>query len=275
MFEVIKVLNNNALLAFDNVKEKEVVFLGKGIGFSAKAQQKFEVLANTKKYYIDSQTEKGPASELLNNVDALFMEIAAEILAKAEEKFHDIDTNILLPLSDHIAFAIQRMDQNMDIHNPFANDIRLLFPDEYEIALYGKKLIQERCSKIINDDEVSYITLHIHSSITDDNVTSSMQTAIIIQETIEKIEHDFDMKIDNNSLAYSRLLTHIKYMLARAKQQEHLTLDMEDYVKQTFPYAYDVAKQIVKNISAILQCTLEDTETGYLALHIERIRKSE
>ena len=47
--------------------------------------------------------------------------------------------------------------------NPFINDIRMLFPDEYEVALEGREVINKFISRMINDDEVGFITLHIHS----------------------------------------------------------------------------------------------------------------
>ena len=43
--------------------------------------------------------------------------------------------------------------------NPFINDIRLLFPDEYEVALEGREVINKFISRMINDDEVGFITL--------------------------------------------------------------------------------------------------------------------
>lgn len=273
MFKIIKVLNNNAIQALDQSQSKEVVFLGKGIGFSAKEQAVFSALPNAKAYYFEQQSSKGVSKDLLETINPLYLEISSLILEKAEEKFHQVDGNILLPLADHIAFAIQRMNQNLDIRNPFAHDIRLLFPEEYEIACYGKDIILEKCGKSINEDEVGYITLHIHSSIDDENVATSMQTAIIIQEMIARVEKDFKMTINQNSLSYGRLLTHIKYMLLRIKKGESLHLDMEDYVKTNLPYAYEVASNIIEEIEKTIQKKFAKTETGYLALHIERIRQ--
>lgn len=63
--------------------------------------------------------------------------------------------------------------------NPFINDIRLLFPDEYEVALEGREVINKFISRMINDDEVGFITLHIHSAISSNQVAESMEATRI------------------------------------------------------------------------------------------------
>lgn len=275
MYTVIRVLNNNALLAYDEKKKQEVVFLGKGIGFQRKAQDTFHQLQNTKQYNLHDATKKGSFAKIFDEMNPIFLEISDEIMKKAEERFKIIDTNILLPLSDHIAFAIERMKQDMEIRNPFANDIRLLYPEEYSIAQYGKNVIQEKTGYEVNDDEVGYITLHIHSAIEDEQVSNSMQIAIALKETMQVIEKEFALKIDYDSLSYSRLITHIKYMLARVKRKEVLNLDMDRFVKEQFPEAYQMAQVVCKQLEHLLKISLGNAEVGYLALHMERITKKD
>ena len=125
MYKIIKVLNNNTILACNETEE--VIIMYKGI----------------------------------NYIDPVYLEIASEIIRLIIEKFGKIDNDILLPLADHIYFAIKRMDENIMPLNPFINDIRLLFPDEYEVALEGREVINKFISRMINDDEVGFITLHI------------------------------------------------------------------------------------------------------------------
>ena len=45
--------------------------------------------------------------------------------------------------------------------NPFSQDIRALFSQEYEAALKGRELIRQELGVEISEDEVSYITLHL------------------------------------------------------------------------------------------------------------------
>lgn len=272
MYEVVKVLNNNALLARKETQNQEVIFLGNGVGWNRKPKERFDELPNAKVYELQKETDKGPSLQIVNSVDPMFLEISGEIIALAQTHFPDLDTNILLPLADHIAFAIERIKSDMDIANPFANDIRLLFPEEYEIAKTGQSIIQTYSGYLVSEDELGYITLHLHAARSDEKVDQSMLVAVIVNESIKEIEAECAIKIDIRSLAYSRLLMHMKYMLARLASGERLNLDMEEYTKTNFPYAYETAKHICAKIQTVLHKPVPTIEIGYLALHIERIR---
>lgn len=272
MYVIEKVLNNNAILVKKDGGDAEYVLLGNGIGFHQKPGQVCDEASAAKCYKLQKETDKGPSMEILNTVDPIFLEISNEIITLARVHFPDLDTNILLPLADHIAFAIERIRQQMDIANPFSNDIRLLFPEEYEIAVQGQKIIEHYTGVCVSEDELGYITLHLHAARSDEKVDQGMLIAVIVNESIKEIEAECNISIDDRSLSYSRLLMHMKYMLARLAKGEKLHLDMEDYTKTNFPYAYESAQHICQKIQNVLHKQVPAIEIGYLALHIERIR---
>ena len=51
MYKVLKVINNNALLANDLTTNDEVIFLGTGAGFGRKTNDLFDEIINAKKYF--------------------------------------------------------------------------------------------------------------------------------------------------------------------------------------------------------------------------------
>lgn len=144
MYTVVKVLNNNTILA--NNENEEVIIMYKGIGFAKKANDRFEIPRNAKKYLMQKgYNDNRKSNDIINYIDPIYLEIASEIIKLAIQKFGKVDNDILLPLADHIYFAIKRMEENIMPSNPFINDIRLLFPDEYEVALMGRDVIKKIC----------------------------------------------------------------------------------------------------------------------------------
>lgn len=274
MYQIQRVLNNNSVLVTDSHGE-QIIFVGKGIGFHKKPKESFVYEDWMDVFRFSKNNDKGDAMDILDSVDPVFIEAAARIIHKAQEAFGEVDTNILLPLADHIAFSIERMKQDMVISNPFANEIKLLFNDEYVVALEGKKIIQQLCGFEISEDEVGYITLHVHSALCAEKVPESMQAAIIIKESIEQVEKDFDISIDVNSMSYIRLMNHMKFLLWRLQSGEKLQVDVSEFILEKFPYAYATAQRICADLAKALKKELSEVEIGYLALHIERIRTSE
>ena len=275
MYRVIKVLNNNSILALSSPGNEEVIILGKGIGFGKRVSETIKNVENAKIYTLQKKSVAGEALKNAASVKPEFLEIANDIIIETEKAFGKVDNTILLPLADHIAFAIERMKKGLTISNPLNNDIKALFKDEYDVALKGKEIIKKITGFIINDDEVGYITLHILSALDKESVSESIQIAIAVRDCISSIEEDLDIKINISSLSYSRLMTHIKYMVARAFKGEKIKLDMNEYMKSQLPHSYAIASDVCKKLSKRLKKNFDDVEIGYLALHIERVYKDE
>lgn len=269
MYVITKVLNHNAILV-EKEKHNYLVF-HKGIGFSKKVNERISIPKDATIYELNDSSSRGTSNNLVNRIDPLYIEISNEIIHLAEKKFENVDRSILLPLSDHIAYAIERLKKGLTISNPYANEIRLLNPEEFDIAIQSKDIIYKKTGCEMNDDELGYITLHIHSALNDSEVNQGMQAAYIVKKSIEKVEKHFNKKIDISTLSYSRLLMHIKYMLIRIQTNEKLSIDMDEFVRTSYPLAYEVAEEILKDVSKLYHQTIPRIEVGYLGLHIQRI----
>ena len=275
MYRVRKALNHNTLIAISMEDNQEYLLIGKGIGFGKKVSERFEIPETTEctVYSLLEQTEPGKTTELLKGIDPIYLEIAEKVLTKSEEVFGKIDRRILFPMADHIAFAVQRIRANEQISNPLTNDIRALFHMEYKTAEFVKEILWEMLQVEIDEHEIGYIALHIHSAIENENVALSMLIAQAVHECIRIVEEETCRTIDVMSLSYNRLMNHIRYMVARAIKGEKLKLSMNDYMSVKFPKSYGMAKEVCKHLERQLQrnSPLDEDEIGYLAMHIERV----
>ena len=275
MYRVRKALNHNTLIAISMENNQEYLLIGKGIGFGKKVSERFEIpeTIDCTVYSLQEQTERGKAMELIKGIEPVYLEVAGKVLAKSEEVFGKIDKRILFPMADHIAFAVQRIRANEQISNPLTDDIRALFHMEYKTAECVKDILWEMLQIEIDEHEIGYIALHIHSAIEDENVALSMQIAMAVRECIRMIEEETGQTIDVMSLSYNRLMNHIRYMVARSIKGEKLKLNMNDYMSVKFPKSFWMATEVCKQLEKQLHRTspLDEVEIGYLAMHIERV----
>ncbi len=128
MYCILKILNNNALLAKEKDSGNERILLGKGIGFGKKVSQRIEAEEGVTVYSLRAVSEKGTARELLKELDPKFLEIADAVLKAAEAEFGEIDRAVLFPLADHLAFDARRLKKGEKIINLLTPDIQDLFP---------------------------------------------------------------------------------------------------------------------------------------------------
>ena len=275
MYRVSKILNNNGVIAINTEDNQEYVLLGKGIGFGKKVSQRFEVKEDTATYRLTEQTDRGSAKSLVQEMDPEFLEIADEVIREAEKVFGKVDRRIMIPLADHISFAVSRIRNQEQISNPLTDDIRIMFYKEYKVAGCIRDLLKEKLGIRIDEHEIGYIALHVHAAIVDENVSQAMEIARTVRECICMVEEETGKSIDVMSLSYNRLMNHVRYMVARAIHGEKLKMSLNDYMSVKFPGPYMTAEKICRKMEKSLKLPIPDIEIGYLAMHLERMMDRE
>ena len=275
MYRVEKVLNHNALIGILENTTQEFLIMGKGIGFGKHVSENIEVSENDVVYSLKESTERGDKKELATSIDPVYLEIANDLLDGAEKAFKTIDRDVMLPLADHIEYAVKRSKNNEQLRNPLTDDIRVLFHAEFKVAEAARDIIGTRLNVNLTDDEIGYIALHIHSSIMDQAVSQAMQMAEAVRECVTMVEKETGKHINTQSLSYNRLLNHIRYMIARTLNGEVIKLDMNDYINASAANSFQMATKICGELSKSLGKQIHNAEIGYLAMHIERVALDE
>ena len=123
----------------------------------------------------------------------------------------------------------------------------------------------------ISDDEAGFITLHIHAGLSDEQVSVTLDTTRIINEGISMIEEAFGQKFDTDSLAYTRLMSHLFYMVARTRNGESTNADFNDFIFSNYPRTGQAAQEVCRHLEKELKKPVAKEEIGFLAIHIQRV----
>lgn len=271
MYRIIKVLNNNGILVYHNETGRELILMGNGVGFGKKPTQQIEDMPGAKVYSLVTRQKQQSVLKVVNGIQPGFIEAAGRIIEEAEKVFSEVNHEILLPMADHIALAAKRAKENRQIPNPFTPDIRVLFSKEYTIAMRGRDIIREMMGYEISDDEVGFLTLHIHAGLSDEQVSVTLDTTRIINEGIRMIEKGFSQKLQEDSLAYTRLMSHLYYMVARTRNGESTKVDFNDFIFTNYPETGRVAEMVCSYMGNELKKPVAKEEIGFLAIHIQRV----
>lgn len=275
MYRITKPLNHNAVLAFDTSDQQEYLAVGKGVGFSRKPGERVERLGEpgSVQLYLLSQTNgtRGTSRELLEHIDPQVLDVAEDIYQDARTTFGQVDQNMLLPLADHLAFAVARVKAGGALANPLTEDIRALFPQEFEVAHRGVRDLEERLGIVLGDDETGLIALHVHSALDASHVEQAMQIAQLTRACIEAVERITGVAIDVSSMDYNRLMTHVKYMATRILKGESLSIDVNAAIESSAPESYRAAQAVCAEIERLMGAKVSELEVGYLAMHIARV----
>ena len=277
MFRVTRPLNHNALLAFDMEDGREYLVVGRGVGFGRKPGERVgrEGLAGAgdlQLYLLTQQVGgRGTPRELIERIDPTVLDIAEDIYMDARLSLGHIDPNMLLPLADHLAFAVARVRGGGAVDNPLTEDIRALFPREFEVTHRGVSELERRLGIVLGDDETGLIALHVHSALDSGHVEQAMQVAQLTRACIDAVERLTGAEIDVSSMDYNRLMTHVKYMVTRIINDERLSIDVNAMIRSEAPRSYQTAEAVCSEMTHLLGKPVSTLEVGYLAMHIARV----
>lgn len=274
MYTIKKVLNNSVVIC-QHDPEPEVILLGKGIGFGKKAGDLVDPASVPEKVYqLTDKEEQSQYRELVKHVDEEFITFMQEIVGFIENNTgKKVDEHIHIGLTDHLFFTMKRIEQGMEVTNPFLLETESLYPNEYALAERIVDMIHERLDVLLPDAEVGFIALHIHSATTFKNVLEVNRHNQIIGQIVQTIESRLNVKMDRSSLDYKRLLRHLRYAVERVATGEMVEAPqkIEKVLREEYPLCYSTAWELMGIMERELKRPVPRGEATYLTMHLQRL----
>ncbi|WP_209123772.1 PRD domain-containing protein [Alkalihalobacillus sp. BA299] len=270
--KIYKILNNNAVVVKENDEEK--IVMGSGIAFQKKKNDVINRQKIEKIFIMNEGNEK--FQELLKTLPEAHIQIAEDIISYAEGYLKvPLSNHIHISLTDHLSFAIERHQQGFQIQNKLLNEIKNLYKKEFEVGKWSLDYILEKLNLQLPLDEAGHIALHIHTAkLGTGDMASTLQQTTIISEVIEVIHSELGMTLDEDSISYQRLLTHLRFALTRIENKEPfqaMDRDMLNIIQTKYKKAYDIALKAAAFIKKEYKINLPESEIGYISLHIQRL----
>lgn len=274
MYEITKVINNNIVCSIDS-NGKEVILRGLGIGFQKKKKDCIEEEKVEKVYRIADKEVSGKLQELLEEIPLEYVSTCTDIIDYAKQSLtRRLNDNIYITLTDHISFAIERKNQNLEYKNALLSEIKSFYPKEYEIGLKAIEIIKERLSVELSCDEAAFIALHIVNAELDTDMCNMVSITEMIQSIIEIVECYYKKELKKDTLHFDRFITHLKYFGQRVFQNK-ITKDddmtFQKMVREHLVKEYECAEQIRNFVEETYHKRITEEEMIFLTVHLRRI----
>lgn len=269
---VERTLNNNVVVVVD-ASQREFILIGKGIGFGAKQGSQIDVTDERleKRFSLLTEENRTNFQQLFSIVSPAVVGLAEEIVAAAMmELQQDLHEHIHIALADHIGFALNRLRTGINIENPFTEEIRTLYYREWHVAESGARLIEDRFGVPIPDEEIGFMTLHIHSAINARGISEIMRVTDAVKVAIQVIEQELGQKIPRDQLSYARMIIHLRFAIQRMLRGQPIVNPLGDAVAEKLKSSYAIAERASSGITKRIGISFPADEVAYLALHIAR-----
>src|SRR5699024_3606990 len=177
------------------------------------------------------------------------MVLSKDIIEMAGRDLHtELNDSLYLPLSDHIHFAVTRTKDGFPIRNALLWEVQKFYKDEYQVAERALDLIEETIGVRLQENEIASIALHLLNARQDNaRLEETIAMTSIVNEVINIVKYHYGIHFDEESMNYSRFITHLRYFAYRMLRGELNNEDnntLYDQVKMQYPEAYTCAKKV-------------------------------
>ncbi|MGG5372183.1 PRD domain-containing protein [Enterococcus sp. AZ196] len=272
--KIRQILNNNVALVQRG--ELDVIVLSNGLSFRKKVGDSISADEVDKVFVPDSNDVLENYSYLLSNVNQEILKATTRIVRLVEEELGEaVNDYLYLTLLDHVDYSLKRAEKGQYIVSPLAWEVRKFYPKQYELSKQALTIIFEETKVDFPESEAVSIALHlINLQETKVSIEDTMKEMKLVGDILTIIKMHYQIQLDEGSMNYNRLVTHLRYFAQRVAAGEIYSsqeTEINKQVRMMYPQAYLCVQKISKYLYQQFQKELTKDEETYLMLHISRV----
>lgn len=271
---ITKIVNNNIVISKD-AGHQEVVLMGRGIGFQRHKGDKIDSSKVEKTYVMKDHGMTHRFQQIAADIPIERLEICNKIIQYAKDTLQkNINDNIYISLTDHINFAIERVEMGVPFQNPFLWEIKKFYYPEYLIGKAAIAMIRKKLGVTLPQDEAAFIALHIVNAELDLDMTEMVSMTKLVNEVLGIVDECFHEQLDRESVFYERFITHLKFFAQRIFMGKEIESDDDEFqqiIRDKYPECLNCVEKIRQHIKKTCNHDITDEEMMYLTVHIKRV----
>ena len=273
--EIIKVMNNSLVFVKDN-NDNEIIVMGKGIGFMKKVGESIDSTKIEKVFTLKDDDAKKKYFRSMEDISSEYVDITNDIVRYATDKLKcKLNDNVFISLIDHIAFAIERYNNNVSLQNRLLWEVKKFYPEEFKVGLYAVDKINDVLNISLPEEEAGNIAFHIVNAQSENaEMENTIFMVKMMKDILNIIKYDLKITLDKDSLSYSRFITHLQFFLQRViegKVADSKNSFIFEQVEIQYPEKVKCARNIKSYVEKLLNVEIGDDEILYLSMHIIRV----
>jgi len=277
VMKIKKILNNNVAIAL-NEDRTEVVVMGKGLAFKAKAGEELDPAKIDNIFTLKKKEEASRYEQLLNEIPQEYFDMTEQYVDYAKRELEkDLNNSIYITMTDHINTMVERARIHAYIKNPLLWDIKRLYRAEFEVAREIIDRFNQQIGSVYDDNEAASITMHLVNAEFEVDFETTMNITSVITEILNIVKYQFRIVYDEDSMSYYRFVIHLRFFAQRlfsdTSYQDGDDEDLWEYLQMKYKKAYQCALVICEFILNTYQYQLSNEECMYLTIHIAKVVK--
>ncbi len=279
---ISRIYNNNVVLTVDH-HGKESVMIGRGIAFGKRKGQLVDPSAVEQTFVPEQGMSGERLSMTLSEIPAEILSIATLLESKVRaEGVLELSNSFILPLADHLHYAVVRARDGVRVEYPLAPEVTVLYPREVEYGRTVLQMVRERLQVELDPNEAIPLALHlVNAQFATADMSQAFRMTEVFAQVFEIIEASYERKIDPDSMSAARFVTHLRYLFVRASRASANHAEDDEVSQPSLlaalradaPRAYACAQKVLLVLQMQLKHSLTRDELTYLTIHIARLAR--
>lgn len=278
MYKIARVINNNFVMSKDE-NNQEIIVRGLGIGFHKTKGDLIPEEKIEKIYRMDTPKQLNHLIELVESMPVNYISVCTEIIENIQRHLgKKLSRNIYVTLTDHLCFALERKKNGLEYKNEMLWEIRNFYHDEFKEGEYAVAVIKDRLGVELSEDEAAFIALHIVNAELETGMSDMWSITKMIEGILKIVEDNYHISFDQDTLAYGRFITHLKFLGQRifkgeTKSEDESDFEMmvEKFTQGKYKKEYLCAKQIQSYIQSNFGHLLSNEDIFFLMVHLGKL----
>ena len=244
--QITKIVNNNIVISEDK-NHKEVVLMGKGLGFQKHKGDEIKLSQIEKTYVMKDHGMTQRFQEMLTDIPIERVKICNKIIQYAKDTL---------------------------FQNPFLWEIKKFYYQEYLIGKVAIGMIEKELKVTLPQDEAAFIALHIVNAELDLDMTEMVSMTKLVNDILKIVDKHFGEQIDKESVFYERFITHLKFFAQRVyigKEVKSDDTEFQEIIRNKYHECIECVDEIKDYVKKTCNHDITDEELMYLTVHIKRV----
>mgnify|MGYP003592191360 CR=1 FL=1 len=273
--EILRVFNNNVVLAIDD--GREVILTGRGLGFHARPGQEVDRAKIVRTFLPSDGRDPDHIAEHIADIPPEIIRLVTDAMARVGMARQSRESpTLVVALADHVSGVLRRASVGgTSIEYPLEAEVRSLYPEEYEKARSLVAELNAALKGALPSSEAVAFALHlVNAGFSTGDLSYTYRMTGVIQQMLAVIEQTYGIRMDQRSVNVARFITHLRYLFVRIHQGRQLEKGSEPIIqsiRQTYPDQMQCAYRLAAVVELRLGASLTEDEIGYLALHVARV----
>ncbi|MCB0883342.1 MAG: PRD domain-containing protein [Propionibacteriaceae bacterium] len=274
---VHKVLNNNLITTVDPLG-RELVLMGRGLGWHLQRNDPIDYSLVEKTYVLDVTVDTQRVYGLLADVPFPVVDAVTDAVDQAAK---DLGTTLSrsLPISliDHIQFVLERLRDGIRLPAAIMPELMVLYPDEAAVAVRMRDALGASLKIELPEEEAVFLAMHLINALHEQEAGPAAPLLGRVRHIVGVVEQKLGVSLDSASPDYARFVLHVKFLVQRLLLGTMLEGDhssFHDAARHSYSGSFRIADEIAVYVRSEMSVDLSEEELMYLSIHIERLKRS-